>query len=58
MRWQKSSYSNEQVECVEVAAAAGVVFLRESDEPEAVISPGTRALGALVRVTKGGELGR
>jgi Domain of unknown function (DUF397) len=36
--WQKSTYSQEQGECVELAAHGGAVLLRESDDPAVVLT--------------------
>ncbi|MBT2396603.1 DUF397 domain-containing protein [Streptomyces sp. ISL-100] len=49
--WQKSSFSGgaDGNECVEVAAADGVIRLRESDEPSQVLSINRAGLTALIR---------
>ncbi|MEU9875060.1 DUF397 domain-containing protein [Streptomyces phaeochromogenes] len=51
--WQKSSYSGPEdaPNCVEVAARQGtrVLLLRESDEPDAVITATGAGLAALIR---------
>lgn len=54
--WQKSSFSTGgQGECVEIAAgAAGLVHLRESDDPQVVITTTPAALRALLRAAKAG----
>ncbi|MFI9104158.1 DUF397 domain-containing protein [Streptomyces fildesensis] len=54
--WQKSSFSTGgQGECVEIATgAAGLVHLRESDDPQVVITTTPAALRALLRATKAG----
>ncbi|MCM2427172.1 DUF397 domain-containing protein [Streptomyces sp. RKAG337] len=54
--WQKSSFSTGgQGECVEIATgAAGLVHLRESDDPLAVITTTPAALRALLRAAKAG----
>lgn len=36
--WQKSTYSQEQGDCVELAAHGGAVMLRESDNPAVVLT--------------------
>ncbi|MZE77119.1 DUF397 domain-containing protein [Streptomyces sp. SID5475] len=54
--WQKSSYSQEEGECVELAAAGpAAVALRESDHPGAVLTLRPTVLGALLRGVKAGE---
>ncbi|MCF4140406.1 DUF397 domain-containing protein [Streptomyces sp. Tue 6430] len=48
LNWQKSSFSGDGSNCVYVAAApTGTVHLRESDDPDTVLTttaPGLRAL--------------
>ncbi|MFI0261541.1 DUF397 domain-containing protein [Streptomyces sp. NPDC017056] len=57
--WQKSSYSGNASNCVEIAASSGeTVLLRESDVPSIVVTVGSAALGGLVRVVQGERLGR
>ncbi|GAA3973633.1 DUF397 domain-containing protein [Streptomyces plumbiresistens] len=47
--WQKSTYSEEGSACVYLAATpAGTILLRESDEPETIITTGPRQLRALI----------
>ncbi|KOT88990.1 hypothetical protein ADK86_30765 [Streptomyces sp. NRRL F-5755] len=54
LTWQKSSYSNAAVNCVNVAAAPdGTVRLRESDDPEVILSTTREGLAGLVAVIKG-----
>ncbi|MFJ1804965.1 MULTISPECIES: DUF397 domain-containing protein [unclassified Streptomyces] len=39
LRWQKSTYSQEASACVYLATTpAGTILLRESDEPETVVT--------------------
>ncbi|KWT59662.1 hypothetical protein ADL21_23265 [Streptomyces albus subsp. albus] len=58
--WQKSSFSEGHTEaCVEVAAGPGAIrWVRESAEPETVMKVSVAVLGGLVRVVRGGVLGR
>jgi hypothetical protein len=58
LEWQKSSFSNEQDNCVELAAGGRLVRVRESDEPEAVIAAPSARAGALIRSIKMGAFGR
>ena len=47
--WQKSTYSQEASACIYVAASpAATILLRESDEPETVLTTDCRPLGALI----------
>ncbi|MFD9326660.1 DUF397 domain-containing protein [Streptomyces sp. NPDC060065] len=49
LNWQKSTYSEEASSCVYLATTpAGTILLRESDEPETVLSTGPRQLDALI----------
>lgn len=49
MHWQKSTYSQEASACVYLAATpTGTILLRESDEPETILSTDPRQLGALI----------
>ncbi|MFH9828675.1 DUF397 domain-containing protein [Streptomyces bobili] len=44
LHWQKSTYSAEAANCVYVAASpTGTIHLRESDEPDVILT--TRATG-------------
>jgi Domain of unknown function (DUF397) len=47
--WQTSSYSQDGVNCVNVAAAPdGTIRLRESDDPDVVVTSTPAALAALI----------
>jgi len=51
--WQKSTYSGDASNCVYVAATpAGQVHLRESDEPEVILTTTRPRLGDLIRTLK------
>ncbi|MFE5123357.1 DUF397 domain-containing protein [Streptomyces sp. NPDC056669] len=55
--WRKSSFSTgDAPNCVELAAdSVGTPHLRESDDPEVVISTAPAALRAFLRAAKAGE---
>ncbi|MFE4976292.1 DUF397 domain-containing protein [Kitasatospora sp. NPDC056651] len=56
LNWQKSSYSSESVNCVFVAAVPdGTVAIRESDDPDVIITTQPDKLRALLRGVKAGE---
>ncbi|GAA1915289.1 hypothetical protein GCM10009716_25830 [Streptomyces sodiiphilus] len=56
-RWQKSSFSSEAGNCLNIAAGAGGrVRLRESDDPEVILSASGAALAALLHGIKSGAL--
>ncbi|MFE5137609.1 DUF397 domain-containing protein [Streptomyces fagopyri] len=49
LHWQKSTHSQEASACVYVAATpAGTILLRESDDPEVILTTGPRQLGTLI----------
>jgi hypothetical protein len=50
--WQKSTYSQDQGECVELAADRGAVLLRESDDPLVVLCTTPTALARFLQVIK------
>ncbi|MCZ4121338.1 DUF397 domain-containing protein [Streptomyces sp. H39-S7] len=55
--WQKSSYSGSGDEnaCVELAVVGGTIRLRESDEPEAVLTTTPAQLEAFLRGVRAGR---
>lgn len=56
LSWQKSTYSNETGNCVELAATArGAVLIRESDEPGVVLSTTPTALARFLQSIKHGS---
>ncbi|MFE3500853.1 DUF397 domain-containing protein [Kitasatospora sp. NPDC059160] len=56
LSWQKSSFSGDTANCIYVAAAVSdTIKLRESDEPEVVITTTADGLLALLRGVKAGE---
>ncbi|MET7937764.1 DUF397 domain-containing protein [Streptomyces sp. NPDC005322] len=52
--WRKSSYSAGEGQCVEVAASAGIVRLREGDDPGVVLTTEPAVLAAFLRGVKAG----
>lgn len=53
--WQKSSYSTEGANCVEVGGGGdGWIRVRESDAPEAVLRVSRPAMRGLLGAVKGG----
>ncbi|MFD8755600.1 DUF397 domain-containing protein [Kitasatospora sp. NPDC059577] len=53
--WQKSSFSGNVENCVEVRAVDGAVELRESDEGHIILRTTPAALAALLQGVKAGE---
>lgn len=56
IQWQKSSFSTDSTDCIELAPADGSVLLRESDAPHVIVAVGREKLRALVHGVKGGAL--
>ncbi|MEV4437653.1 DUF397 domain-containing protein [Streptomyces sp. NPDC049577] len=55
IRWQKSSYCSEGDACLSAArAVSGVVKLRESEDPDRVLTATPAALRSLLRAVKEG----
>jgi hypothetical protein len=52
--WQKSTYSQEQGECVELSEAGGAVLLRESDNPTVILTTTRKDLARFLQVIKVG----
>jgi hypothetical protein len=51
--WQKSTYSEEGSACVYLAATpTGTILLRESDEPEEILTTSPSQLSALISALK------
>ncbi|WP_329374041.1 DUF397 domain-containing protein [Streptomyces sp. NBC_01483] len=49
MHWQKSTYSQEASACVYVTTTPdGTVLLRESDQPDTILTTGPRQLSTLI----------
>ncbi|WP_406384252.1 DUF397 domain-containing protein [Streptomyces sp. NBC_01618] len=54
--WQKSSYSNEGANCVNIAAAPdGTLRMRKSDDPDVILAATRGGLSALVASIKEDE---
>ncbi|WP_086710405.1 DUF397 domain-containing protein [Streptomyces antimycoticus] len=57
LKWRKSSFSTDvHQNCVELAAVADGIRIRESDEPDTVLRTSPAPLGALIRSVKAGRL--
>ncbi|MBB4893847.1 hypothetical protein FHS39_002881 [Streptomyces olivoverticillatus] len=54
--WQKSSFSESEGSCVEIARCEAGINIRESDTPEVVIWATRSRLGALITDIKVGGL--
>ncbi|MFD7450018.1 DUF397 domain-containing protein [Kitasatospora sp. NPDC059827] len=55
LNWQKSSYSSDQANCVEIASAGELIYLRESDDPSTIVTTTRAKLNAWIQGAKAGE---
>ncbi len=55
LSWQKSSYSGNQANCVEIAADGEAIRIRESDDPANVVTTSRSKLAAWIKGVKAGE---
>ncbi|TJZ99535.1 DUF397 domain-containing protein [Actinacidiphila oryziradicis] len=56
LNWQKSSHSQEASACVYLATAPdGTIRLRESDDPDAIVTAAPTTLRTFLRGIKAGE---
>ncbi|MFF1867274.1 DUF397 domain-containing protein [Kitasatospora herbaricolor] len=54
--WQKSSYSGDAANCIYLAAAPdGTIKIRESDDPDVIVTTTPDKLRAFIRGVKAGE---
>ncbi|MFC5663614.1 DUF397 domain-containing protein [Kitasatospora misakiensis] len=55
LNWQKSSYSGDAADCVEIAADGSLIHIRESDDPAIAITTTKAKLAAWLQGAKAGE---
>lgn len=57
INWQKSSFSgaDNNQSCIELAPVDGAIRMRESDDPDVVVTPSVAKLRAFVLGVKAGE---
>ncbi|MBW8093798.1 MULTISPECIES: DUF397 domain-containing protein [Streptomyces] len=53
--WRKSTHSGDASNCVNVAASDRAVLLRESDDPDVILSTTPASLRAFIRGAKAGD---
>lgn len=55
--WQKSSYSgaDNNQSCIELASVGGLIRMRESDDPDVIVTTSVEKLRAFVLGVKAGE---
>ncbi|MFJ9692764.1 DUF397 domain-containing protein [Kitasatospora sp. NPDC101183] len=54
LNWQKSSFSSDQANCVEIASADELVYIRESDDPTLIVTTTRAKLNAWINAAKTG----
>ncbi|MEX3100548.1 MULTISPECIES: DUF397 domain-containing protein [unclassified Streptomyces] len=55
IQWRKSSYSEQAGNCLELAVVDGQILVRESDEPDVIVSTTRTKLAAFLAGAKAGE---
>lgn len=55
LTWQKSTYSQEHGDCVELTAHGGAVLLRESDNPAVVLTTTRKDLARFIQFLKAAQ---
>jgi hypothetical protein len=55
INWQKSSFSDEGAQCVEIARYSGAILMRESDDPNMVTTTSQSKFSAFIAGVKAGE---
>ncbi|MFD8384146.1 DUF397 domain-containing protein [Streptomyces sp. NPDC059679] len=58
LNWRKSTFSENQANCVELATAHDGIHMRESDEPDTVLRTTPATLRRFIRAVKAGGLDR
>ncbi|MEK2488379.1 DUF397 domain-containing protein [Kitasatospora purpeofusca] len=55
LHWRKSTFSGENTDCVEIASDGELVHIRESDDPNVIITTTRAKLTAWIQGAKAGE---
>ncbi|MCX4754446.1 DUF397 domain-containing protein [Kitasatospora purpeofusca] len=55
LHWQKSTFSGNQANCVEIASDGELIRIRESDDPAIAITTTKAKLAAWLQGAKAGE---
>ncbi|MFJ9841964.1 DUF397 domain-containing protein [Kitasatospora sp. NPDC101155] len=55
LNWQRSSFSGEQTNCLEIASEGEFVYIRESDNPTHIVTTTRTKLNAWILGAKDGE---
>ncbi|GAA0696019.1 hypothetical protein GCM10009548_80530 [Streptomyces malaysiensis subsp. malaysiensis] len=56
LNWRKSTFSENQANCVELAAAHDGIHIRESDEPDTVIHTRPATIRSFIRAVRATRL--
>ncbi|MGW3042568.1 DUF397 domain-containing protein [Kitasatospora sp. NPDC001159] len=55
LNWQRSSFSGTNTNCLEIASEGDLVYIRESDNPDLVVTTTRTKLNAWILGAKDGE---
>ncbi|MBD0690820.1 DUF397 domain-containing protein [Streptomyces sp. CBMA123] len=55
LNWQRSSFGTDQANYLEIASAGDLVYIRESDNPDLVVTTTRKKLNAWILGAKDGE---
>ncbi|MBV2152445.1 DUF397 domain-containing protein [Kitasatospora sp. SUK 42] len=55
LNWQRSSFSDDGAEFIEIASEGDLVYIRESDNPDLVVTTTRTKLNAWILGAKDGE---
>ncbi|MFE7594053.1 DUF397 domain-containing protein [Kitasatospora sp. NPDC057512] len=53
--WQKSSFSGDEANCIEIASVDDRVYIRESDDPTTIVTTTPTTLAAWLHSARTGE---
>ncbi|MBB5123062.1 hypothetical protein AF335_12040 [Streptomyces eurocidicus] len=56
IKWQKSSFSGDRDDCVEVGRREGAILMRESDDPAVVVTTTPDKVRTFILGVKAGAL--
>ncbi|MFJ7908480.1 DUF397 domain-containing protein [Kitasatospora sp. NPDC096204] len=55
LNWQKSSFSGDRADCVEIASDGDRAYIRESDDPTTIVTTTRTKLHTWIHGAKAGE---
>ncbi|MET9292533.1 DUF397 domain-containing protein [Streptomyces sp. NPDC003077] len=53
--WQKANFSSEKDDCMELGRLNGVIALRESDDPDVILTAPVSSVGVFLAGMKAGK---